>query len=72
MTISEKAKYLFQKGEFIGDRHYLGCKKLLYSFNGKFYEISYLANENVIDFIESRSINFAVKYYADVIDISNI
>ncbi|QSE96611.1 hypothetical protein [Fulvivirga lutea] len=72
MNIREKADYLFKHGEFIGDRHELGVKKLLYSLNGKFYEISYVANENVIDYIESRSIEFVVKFYSDEVDLGEI
>ncbi len=69
MTIIEQAKYLAENGDFIGDRHHLGCKMLLYALNGKFFEITYVANENVIDHIESRSIEYAIKYYSDSIVI---
>lgn len=69
MSILEKAKYLALKGEFIGDLDEYGCKKLLYSLRGKFYEIIYLANENVIDYIEARSLEYAVKYYSEGIII---
>ena len=72
MTLAEQAKYLFENGEFIGDRDDFGAKKLLYSINGKFFEIAYIPNENVIDFIESRSLEYAIKFYTDGIDLSSI
>ena len=49
MSIIEKANYLFEHGEFIGDREEFGSKKLLYFLNNNFHEISYVANENTID-----------------------
>ncbi len=72
MSVIEKAKYLAKKGEFIGDLHVYGCKKLLYALSGKFYEIIYLANENVIDYIESRSLDYVVKYYSEGIVLDRI
>jgi len=71
MSLSEKANYLFDHGEFIGDREEFGSKKLLYLLNDKFFEISYIANENVIDYIESRSMEFIVKYYSDAVDLGD-
>lgn len=72
MSITEKANYLFDHGEFIGDREEFGSKKLLYLLNGSFYEISYVANENTIDYIESRSVDFIIKYYGDEVDLSDL
>lgn len=72
MSIIEKANYLFEHGEFISDREEFGSKKLLYSLNGTFYEISYVANENTIDYIESRSLEFVIKYYGDAVDIGDL
>lgn len=72
MSLSEKANYLFDHGEFIGDREEFGSKKLLYLLSDKFFEISYVANENVIDYIESRSFDFVVKFYGDAFDISQL
>ncbi len=72
MSIFHQAQYLFDFGEFIGDKEVFGCKKLLYALNGKFYEITYHAFENMIDHIEFRSLEYAAKYYSDMIDIEGL
>ena len=72
MSIIEKANYLFEHGEFIGDREEFGSKKLLYFLNNNFHEISYVANENTIDYIESRSIEYVIKFYGDAVDLSDL
>lgn len=72
MTISEQAQYLIEKGEFIVDRHHLESKRLLYNLVGKFYEIIYLPNENVIEAIKLRPLDYVIKYYSDKVDISSI
>jgi hypothetical protein len=72
MSILKQAKYLLDNGEFIGDYHLFGCNKLLYTLEGKFYEITYFQNENVIEEIESKSIKYVAEFYSDSIDIGKL
>ena len=72
MSILEQAKYLFENAEFIGDYDLYGSKKLLYTLCDKFYEITYFQNENVIEKIESKSIEYVAEFYSDSIDIGKL
>jgi hypothetical protein len=72
MTLQEQGKYLFERGECIGVYEYHTQKKMLYSVNRKFYEVTYLPKENVIGSVERCDSDHAVKFYSNEIDMSDL